>query len=390
MSTEKMTIAKLQGISNYETWALRVDAYLIREAQREAITSSEVVNPTLNDKALANIRLLLGDGPLLQIQHISNAKKAWESLKNLYSPRGFTSEFLICREFFDATLNKYSSMEEYLNKVKQLSDQLEAKKLTLPKQVIIAWVLNNLTENYDGFVSNITQSLRNDSEAYSLETLFSNLLDESKRQESRDNHQVLFTRSGGYKGKKPYKITKGKHCKYCKLPSHEAKDCYFLFPNKAPKGWKSLQKEEKEEEKHPREQRDENIDVLFTKTDSTISSIPSASEFELDLDLDMDNITFEDVQVFITTPKQINKITNDKIDLESLSLLVSLISKNDHQVINSNRTRKTITNFILDCAATKNVIVWKDFFCEFHFCNKIVRWGNAKSITVKGYGNVLV
>ncbi len=45
---------------------------------------------------------------------------------------------------------------------------------------------NNLTDSYDGFVANITQSLRNDSEAYSIEMLFSNLLDESKRQESRD------------------------------------------------------------------------------------------------------------------------------------------------------------------------------------------------------------
>ena len=47
-------------------------------------------------------------------------------------------------------------MEEYLNKIKQLTDQLKAKNLELPKQVIIAWVLNNLTNNYDGLVSNIT------------------------------------------------------------------------------------------------------------------------------------------------------------------------------------------------------------------------------------------
>ena len=50
-------------------------------------------------------------------------------------------------------MNNYSSIKEYLNKVKQLSDQLKAKKLELPKQVIIAWVLNNLTESYDGFVA---------------------------------------------------------------------------------------------------------------------------------------------------------------------------------------------------------------------------------------------
>ena len=84
-------------------------------------------------------------------------------------------------------------MEEYLNKVKQLSDQLKAKKLELPKQVIIAWVLNSLTDDYEGFVSNITQSLRNNSEAFTLETLFSNLLDESKRQENKDSKSSLIS-----------------------------------------------------------------------------------------------------------------------------------------------------------------------------------------------------
>ena len=122
---------------------------------------------------------------------------------------------------------KYNSMEEYLNKVKQLSDQLKAKNLELPKQVIIAWVLNNLTDNYDGLVSNITQSLRTNIDSYTLETLFSNLLDESKRQESNEANtdQALIT--GGYKGKKPYKITKSgssgankKYCTTCKQHSH--------------------------------------------------------------------------------------------------------------------------------------------------------------------------
>ena len=58
-------------------------------------------------------------------------------LKNLYSPKGFSSEFLIYKELFETTLSKYSSMEEYLNKIKQLTDQLKAKGIELPNQVII-------------------------------------------------------------------------------------------------------------------------------------------------------------------------------------------------------------------------------------------------------------
>jgi hypothetical protein len=47
-------------------------------------------------------------------------------------------------------------MEEYLNRIKLLSDQLKVKKIELPKQVIVAWLLNNLTPAYEGFVTMVT------------------------------------------------------------------------------------------------------------------------------------------------------------------------------------------------------------------------------------------
>ena len=207
MSSDKITMKKLNGSGNYPIWSLRMAAFLTKEGQISATISNDI-SEDINAKALSNIQLLIEDGPLLQIQHITRAFIAWESLKNLYSPKGFSSEFLICRELFETTLLKYFTIEEYLNKVKELSDQLKAKDLELPKQVIIAWVLNNLTDNYDSLVANITQSLRTNIDSFTLESLFLNLLDESKRQESMDNNQVLYSNSnkspkGNYKGKKP-------------------------------------------------------------------------------------------------------------------------------------------------------------------------------------------
>ena len=101
---------------------------------------------------MAHIRLIIEDVPLLQIWHSKTALEAWDILKNLYSPKGFSLEFLICKELFKTTLSKYYSIEKYLNKVKQLTNQLKAKGIELPKQVIVAWVLNNLTNPYKGFV----------------------------------------------------------------------------------------------------------------------------------------------------------------------------------------------------------------------------------------------
>jgi hypothetical protein len=155
MALDKISIPKLKGSENYPIWVIRMSAVLIKEGQNKIITIDDVSN-NINDRALSNIQLYINDSPLLQIQNITRAYITWDSLKNLYSPKGFSSKFLIYKEFFKTNLSKYPSIEEYLNKIKQLSDQLKAKNLKLPKQVIIAWVLNNLTDNYDGLVSNIT------------------------------------------------------------------------------------------------------------------------------------------------------------------------------------------------------------------------------------------
>jgi hypothetical protein len=58
---------------------------------------------------------------------------AWEALKNLYNPSGFTTEYLLIKEFFDSNLSKFSSIEEYLNKIKGLVDELNVRDIKLPK-----------------------------------------------------------------------------------------------------------------------------------------------------------------------------------------------------------------------------------------------------------------
>ena len=397
MASEKIAIKKLVGSSNYEIWALRTEAFLIKEGLKDAITKPITeISQEINDKALATIRLLIEDGPLLQIQQFTACNKAWEALKTLYSPRGFTSEFLICKEFFNTTLDKYSSMEEYLNRVKQLSDQLKAKNLELPNQVIIAWVLNNLSEEYEGFVGNITQSLRNNSDIIGLETLFSNLLDESKRQQSKDlypNNRVLYTR---YKGKYPYKITKGQYCKYCKLPSHEAKSCFFLFPEKAPASWKLSLKEKGFEPKTTRppnaarKQREENEQLLIAHATTQTQSLDSLNQvtppptIDLDLaDIDMANIDLDNIEVFITTNNYNNneKITNNII----IDKLVSSITPDDQasltqtKVFNITDNNIYKANFIIDSAATRHIITDLSYFDKISPCTNAVSWGNAKN-----------
>ena len=218
----------------------------------------------------------------MQIQYSKTALKAWNLLKNLYSPKGFSSEFLICKELFETNLSKYSSIEEYLNKVKQLTDQLKAKGIELPNQVIVAWVLNNLTSPYKGVVTMVTQSYRTNSSTINLENLFSNLMDESRRQVSKDQEIALVARSRQSSNTRPFQtnqIYKNKYCKKCKTTTHSTKDYFYLFPKKALKGFKT---------KHNyklKNQEQEDALVSINTSDATSNPSNEEDDFEIDLDI---------------------------------------------------------------------------------------------------------
>ena len=63
--TEKVTIAKLAGQSNYEVWALRIQSLLVEKGSSSAITTNSTISAEEDLKALATIRLVIEDGPLL-------------------------------------------------------------------------------------------------------------------------------------------------------------------------------------------------------------------------------------------------------------------------------------------------------------------------------------
>ena len=202
-----------------------IDAYpnlTLSEEQKRLVEASA-------NRALSLIRLALADGPLLQIRTIKTPLEAWNTLRNLYSPRGFSSEFLLLKELFNTTLSNSESMEDYLNTIKRITDNLTGKGLELPTKLILAWILNNLTPEYENFTSIITQGLRVNSNNLDLEQLYANLIDESRRLGSKEDNYSLITK-GSTKG--PTKaFNKGttkafKKCNYCKKLGH-LENTYF-------------------------------------------------------------------------------------------------------------------------------------------------------------------
>ena len=105
------------------------------------MTQAEGAKFTKDDiKALSYIQLACQDGPLTYISNIDNPLEAWKYLERLYPPYGFSSEFILFKEFFETTLNGYASansVKDYLTTIKRVSTNLKAKNLELLNKLII-------------------------------------------------------------------------------------------------------------------------------------------------------------------------------------------------------------------------------------------------------------
>ena len=223
-------VPKLIGVSNYEIWAIRIKAALIAKDLAGFFTRAEGAKSTKDDtKALSYIQLACQDGPLMHISTIDNPLDAWKYLERLYAPKGFSSEFILFKEFFGATLNSIGNIEDYLGTIKRVSTSLKAKNLELPNKLIIAWTLHNLDHRFEGFVASMTQTYRAETADINMDTLFADLIDEARRMESLgedEYNNVLYAKT-----RKPFRTK----CGGCGKTGHAKESCYKLHPELRPK-----------------------------------------------------------------------------------------------------------------------------------------------------------
>ena len=112
---------------------------------------------------------------------------------------------------------------------------------------------------------------------------------------------------------------------------------------------------------------DENIDILYLKTPISKNS-PEKSLNDINLDFKgIDDINYKEIQVFNTNTNNEN-ITNPSLD-KLIPTLNNLTSKKtsieEIKVFNIQTNNNYTTNFILDCIATRYIIINKDFFISF-------------------------
>ena len=347
MAESILKIPKLLGSSNWDLWSIRMEAILIEKGYYEVVSISidTIDLSTYNteqisnirdksNKACAYIRLALADGPLLQTRYITDPYKLWTTLKDLYESKGFSSEFLICKELINTTLASYKgNIELYLQNLRRLLNSLDSKNLKLPDKFIAALVLNNLTPEYEYTVAIITQTIRANNNI-DLDQIFSQLIDESKRIRYGKNKSLPIINS--YNKEEPKDIemslstsknTSRIKCKYCTKTGHSEDKCWAKNPHLSPKN------------------------KATNKPNNRLSN-----------------------------SRPINKI--DKLE-------DSLVTISNPSILNTKESN--ITNWILDSGATVHVCSNKDLFNSLKPTSTYIRWGNTtNNIKASGIGDISI
>ena len=381
METSGIKIPKLKGSSNYDIWAIRSKAFLIEKGYYDVLTANKETRTTSkyyqdSIKATALIRLTLEDSPLVQTQFIDDANDLWIQLRALYEPKGFNSEFLICRELFNTTLAKSSnSIEAYLTKIRRYTDQLAAKGLLIPPKVIAAYTLSNLTPEYESTVAIISQTLRSSDAQLDLIQLFGNLVDESRRLKYRDAdaEMAMPLTNSRVKGKP--------RCTYCNKIGHLEEKCW---------------------EKHPKLKKGSTVQSNGSKTgrgngrgsgqgnkrSTGPSNGPTPPRDEEELALHSSSTVRSTGQTLIEgNSSLITRSTGQALIEENRPLEARSTGQEISTKAVALSTRDS-SYWYLDSGATRHFCAARSLFSRLEACNITLKWGTAGSVQVKEFGTI--
>lgn len=203
-----LIIEKLKGIDNYSSWKFMMRMILIQEELWECVENKEK-DGKKQQKALARIALAVQPSVIPHIRNAMSAHEAWSSLEKAYEDRGLCRRLGLLRTLFATKLDESGSMEIYINKITELSQQLSEIGSPLEDDFVAVIMLSGLTSDFEPLI----MAMENSNVKLSSEIVKGKLLQENiRRCDKNETASALYTR------KQP-------RCYRCKKVGHIIKDC---------------------------------------------------------------------------------------------------------------------------------------------------------------------
>lgn len=152
-SGHNLGFARLKGRENFTEWKTGAKAYLISKGHWNYVITelAQTASPDeigKDAKACAEIILLIEPNLYSYIENAETAKKAWDSLIEIFEDKGTMCKVSLFKQWISLQLSECSSMHEYVNKSVSLRAKVRTAGFEIGEDIAGSILLCGLSDEY--------------------------------------------------------------------------------------------------------------------------------------------------------------------------------------------------------------------------------------------------
>lgn len=216
-------LERLRGRENFDTWKRHAKSYLIIKGCWKTVDKGLAETPNekqieADERALAEISLMVQPCNFAHIAKATNAKEAWNALMEAYEDSGLTRKVELLKQLVGLKLQDCESMQDYVSQIIMTSIKVQNAGLKICDELTASLMLAFLPEEFRSLVL----AVENSTSELTVDNVKTLLMQDAKFDKKAEG-MALYTKKGP--------TNKVFRCHACKQIGHFAKSC----PNKSKK-----------------------------------------------------------------------------------------------------------------------------------------------------------
>ena len=165
-SNRYVRIEKLKSPDDYHNWKFNMKMWLIGNDVWGIVEGTEVLSETANEedrkkfkkrdnKALSDICLSVSSSNQIYVRSAKNAKEAWDNLEAHFEEKTLAKKIYYRTLLYSTKMHKGITMVAHVNKLKTISEHLEALKDAPAEKDLVMILISSLPREYNNLITSL-------------------------------------------------------------------------------------------------------------------------------------------------------------------------------------------------------------------------------------------